>query len=161
MDSPKARGQPHQARASQRQPEPARAKASQSQPDTAGASHQKRQAARASQSGKAKSSNAKRAKGDKGSKQQPKTLPANLDGYEQKDVKLLMPENSFIWKNRSGGAWVSKVTGFGECARSVAKYGESKALALVIASAWHDWCLDQGIPLEQCPMQGLPQLEDE
>ena len=122
---------------------------------------QKRQASRAKLSGNAPTGSTKRAKPDKGKQQPSRKLPSNLDTLEQKDVKLLMPENSFIWKNRGAGAWISKMSGFQECSRSVSKYGEAKALELVIASAWRDWCIDAGVPFDKCPMQGLPQPEVE
>ena len=123
---------------------------------------QKRQAAKAKKSGKAtSSSSAKRSKTDKSKQQPPQKLPPNLDSIEQKEAKLFMPEGSCLWKNRSAGAWISKVNGFAECSRTVSKYGNAKALGIVIANAWHDWCVDNGVPFAECPMKGLPELEED
>ena len=125
----------------------------------------KRQTAKANQSGKATASNAKKSnkqsEGSHAPQPPPPKLPANVDTLDQKDVKLFMSGDSLIWKSMCAGAWISKVKGFIERSRSVATHGESQALRLVIARAWKDWCIDAGVPFDECPMQGLPNLKDE
>ena len=88
-------------------------------------------------------------------------LPASFEMVDQRIAKTFMPEGGLLWKSRGAGAWISKINGFHECSRSVSRYGESEALRIVIANAWKDWCRDQGVPFDQCPMKDLPELSDD
>ena len=122
---------------------------------------QKRQAAKAKKSSQASNKKRKPSDNSKAKAPPPPRLPANFEMVDQKLAKTFMPEGGLIWKSRGAGAWISKINGFNECSRSVSRYGESEALRIVIANAWKDWCLDQGVPFDQCPMQGLPELSDD
>ena len=69
-----------------------------------------------------------------------------------------MPDASFLWKSRSDGVWHSKVPPFGSCSRSVQMYTEQVALRLVISHAWKDYSDLEGSDYNECPMQGLMDL---
>ena len=121
----------------------------------------KRETARSKLPGSAKAKAQKSSKGSSSSsasKTGPSVLPLSMDMMDQNKVKTYMPSTGFIWKARGAGCWNSKVPPFGACSRSISKHGENEALRLVIASAWHDYCLNEGIPFQSCPMGGLPDL---
>ena len=82
-------------------------------------------------------------------------LPAVVSMMDQKETRKWMPPKSNLWTSRTSGCWNSVVPPYGACSRSVSKYGENKVLNLVISSAWHDYCLLDGIPPKSCPMGGL------
>ena len=84
-------------------------------------------------------------------------LPAVMSMMDQKEAKTWMPphKEARLWKSRTSGCWNSVVPPYGACSRSVSKYGENEALKIVLSSAWHDYCLVEGIPPKSCPMGGL------
>ena len=82
-------------------------------------------------------------------------LPHDLSHISQKDAKLLMPPQSYIWKSRSDGCWHSKVPPFGEVSRSWRRYGEHQSCLLVLREAWKLHLDLNGHPYEDCLIQGL------
>lgn len=87
-----------------------------------------------------------------------RVLPAAsaMDEMTHEEAKALMPPDSFLWKSRGhGGCWKSEVRPSGECSRSVQKHGFGQALWVVVSFAWRKHCLEEAIPLADCPMQNL------
>ena len=87
-------------------------------------------------------------------------LPLNLRTMEETAaVKPFMPPYGDLWKSRSDRSWHSCVPPFSSCNRSVSLHGDRAAL-IVVSDAWYNWCRLEGVPFDQCPMQGLVPLSE-
>ena len=87
-----------------------------------------------------------------------KVLPACFSAIPQAQVKHYLPPGAFLWKSNGAGTWNARMPPMGAHSRSWNKLGEWVALKLAIVAAWHDYCVLEGIPLEQCPMKGVSVL---
>lgn len=76
-----------------------------------------------------------------------------LSGITHESVKRCMPPGAFLWKHNSQGTWNSRMPPLHVCSRSWRKYGERIALALCIQAAWRDYCILEGNPEADCPLQ--------
>ena len=88
---------------------------------------------------------------------EPRRLPAELDfNMEQAHAKQWMPVGScYLWKSRGALAWNTQVEpGFKSCTRTLTRHG-SECLRLVIEDAWRKYCIREGIPLAECPMEAI------
>ena len=88
-------------------------------------------------------------------------VPAKLDGLEQKDLKLFLPPDSWLWKCRRDGCWRVRVNGWPRTfIRSVSKYGHTWALKLLLTEAWHAHSVLSGREFDELPIEGLAPLVD-
>ena len=94
--------------------------------------------------------------GSKGKKASPKrSLPTN-GKIEQKDARKLLPPHTSLWQSRASGSWSVKVKPYKHSvSRSWRRYGQARALFLVIVEAWKLHCCATGIADSDCPMDGV------
>ena len=81
--------------------------------------------------------------------------PLNLATIEQSDAKRHMPPGGSLWKSRTDSTWNSRLQPLSKHTATWARYGEEASLRIVVSECWADWCLLNGIDIEQCPMTGL------
>lgn len=81
--------------------------------------------------------------------------PVDLSRIEQQDAAKLMPPGGYVWQNRHGECWCSRVPPYRQVSRAWRKHGEAQALRLVMSEAWRQWAAMQGLELSSLPLQGL------
>ena len=90
-----------------------------------------------------------------------KSMPDDMDGLEQRDVKVFFPSTSKVWKSRSDGTWRCQVATWPkELSRSTRKYGYSGAIKLLATEAWYCWHILTGEDWASVPVDGLLSLDD-
>ena len=80
----------------------------------------------------------------------------DLDHLPQKACKHFMPPLSYLWRNRTSGAWVSRYIDMPtRSARDSAWGSEGAALKEVIRWAWSCYLDDNGYDRKRCPIADL------
>ena len=80
----------------------------------------------------------------------------DLDHLPQKECKQFMPPLSYLWRNRTSGAWVSRYLDMPtRSARDSAWGSEGAALKEVIRWAWSCYLDDNGYDRKMCPIADL------
>eukprot|EP00971_Amphidinium_carterae_P329474 6461939-Amphidinium_carterae.2 len=86
----------------------------------------------------------------------PAKLRLPMTGHiETKDARMYTPPGATIWQSRLDHAWRGKVGEFMSISRSWVRYGETRALYLVVRECWVKHCQLNGIAPENCPVQGV------
>jgi hypothetical protein len=90
-----------------------------------------------------------------------KALPKELDMAEQHTVKQFMPGFSKVWKSRGTGDWKAQVEGWpSEISRRCCKYGEDRAIRLVVSEAWYQHGLLRGQDYADAAISNLLALDE-
>ena len=80
--------------------------------------------------------------------------------HEQKDVKKYFPKDTLVWKSRGSTTWYARVKGWPqEKSRSVRKWGQTRALHLLISMAWYQYSVLNGKKYSDMPVDNLVDLD--
>lgn len=90
----------------------------------------------------------------------PTKLPP-LHEITQKEAKRFLPEGATLWQDRVRGGWHAHFPPWPRVSRSFQRYGQTGALQECYRYVWEKYCLNQGILVSACPMQGLFDAEGE
>jgi hypothetical protein len=73
---------------------------------------------------------------------------------EQEDLKKLLNEGGYLWKNRRAGRWHTRLAAFKE---NRWRKGDSDqhALTRVLGLVWRQWCEANGIEANACLMHDI------
>lgn len=82
----------------------------------------------------------------------PKWPPNNIPLVE---AKRLAPEGSSLWSSLQHGNWQGHYPPYPRCSRSWQRYGEYRALMLVLQHLWRWKLWDQGLSPKDCPIAGV------
>ena len=74
---------------------------------------------------------------------------------EQSDLASRCPPGASIWNNWRGGAWRILVPGYGGDNESWREHGWTNAGLKLVARWWRTWLEDHGMPMSDCPVDGL------
>lgn len=78
-----------------------------------------------------------------------------VGAWTQKDAKVLMPPNSYLWHG-SNGTWQYHVKGHRRGSKSWAVVGgHTAAMKWCVASAWQLYLSDHSLPESACPIKGV------
>ena len=95
-------------------------------------------------------------KGGKKAQQLQQQVMPSADELDHAKAQALLPPGAYIWRAFSSSSWQARLPPFATCSRSWAKAGGSgQALREVLIAVWKDYCLQEGIPPHECPMQGV------
>ena len=87
-----------------------------------------------------------------------KALPKELhqEAFMQKEYKFMMPPESYLWVDRGGQAWFTRVPPMRSQPRYWRREGsEYNALIRALKDAWAQWLSLEGMEESECPVDGL------
>ena len=97
----------------------------------------------------------------KKAKVKPITLPESLEMIVQKDAKVFFPSSCLLWKSRGSATWHIRMKGWlEEKSRAIKRWGETRALKLLITEAWYQWSVLEGVEFSSAPVLGLFPLSE-
>ena len=91
-----------------------------------------------------------------------RTLPKELhqEAFMQKEYKLMTPPDSYLWVDRGGQAWFTRVPPMKPQPRYWRREGsEYNALCRALKDAWAQWLSLEGMEVSECPVEGLMDLD--
>jgi len=85
----------------------------------------------------------------------------NFEMAEQRVIKIFMPPQSCLWKSRGTQDWKAQVKDWPhEISRRCSKYGEDRAVRLVISEAWYQYLTLRGEDYGSAGVEGLVGLDE-
>lgn len=87
-----------------------------------------------------------------------RAYPKKLPGESQiphAEAKKYVPEGGHIRRGLQSGTWEGHFEGYKRVSRSWNRYGEHRALRLVLRDMWARWHEFHGIPESLCPISGM------
>ena len=91
----------------------------------------------------------------KGKTEKPRMDLAKLTSIDQRDAKVFMPPQGYLWKNNTDSSWCARCPPFPPLQRSWRCHGQLTSLKFVISAAWWQWCRLNGVKWEDAPVVGL------
>ena len=73
--------------------------------------------------------------------------------------KKMFPRKCWTWQQRSTNNWATIYGHLPAISRSIQKYGETRALQIVISNCWNDYCLLFGLEIADCDIDGLVEVD--
>jgi len=73
----------------------------------------------------------------------------------QEQGKAFMPPGGRLWQDRSNACWLARVPPMKPARAKWDVAGADAAQLVVIAAAWQQYCILEGIPDAECPMGGI------
>ena len=91
-----------------------------------------------------------------------KALPKELhqEAFMQKEYKFTVAPDSYLWVDRGGQAWFTRVPPMKPQPRYWRREGsEYNALCRALKDAWVQWLSLEGMEVSECPVEGLMDLD--